>query len=116
MNINDFHRGWFVGNFEPSVLTGNFEVGVQEYFAGQTHEPHYHQQTTEVNLILDGEVEFFVKPYNDMSLDEYSRYVLKRGDIIKILPYEITHILCRTNARILCVKDKSTGTIDKISI
>lgn len=37
-------RGWFVGNFDPSVFkTNDVEVGVKEYKKGDTEEKHHHK-------------------------------------------------------------------------
>ena len=34
-NVSDFTKGWFIGNFEPSLLKSkDFEVAIKEYKAG----------------------------------------------------------------------------------
>lgn len=53
--LNDMVRGWFVGDFQPSVLaTENAEIGVQQYKAGDKEARHHHKVATEVTLILNG--------------------------------------------------------------
>ena len=51
-------RGWFVGNFTPSLYqTNDVEVAVQRYKAGDYETWHYHKIATEINVIVQGEVE-----------------------------------------------------------
>lgn len=48
-------RGWFIGNFEPSVLkTPTFEVGLLEHKGGEYWAPHVHKIGTEINLLISG--------------------------------------------------------------
>lgn len=54
--LDDFTRGWFVGNFSPTLLqTDAAEVAVQRYQAG-AHEPkHVHKIATELTLVVAGQ-------------------------------------------------------------
>jgi quercetin dioxygenase-like cupin family protein len=71
-------KGWFVGNFEPTIIkTNNVEVAVKKYKAGDYESAHYHKIATEITVIVSGEVEM-----------NGARYV--EGDIITILPNEAT--------------------------
>ena len=37
-------KGWFIGNFEPTLLrTNDVEVAVKEYKKGDYEELHYHK-------------------------------------------------------------------------
>jgi quercetin dioxygenase-like cupin family protein len=50
-------KGWFVGNFEPTVYrTNDVEVGVKTYPAGASEERHHHKVATEVTVVLSGRV------------------------------------------------------------
>jgi quercetin dioxygenase-like cupin family protein len=53
--LDDFTRGWFVGNFSPTLIpTEAVEVAVQRYQAG-AHEPrHVHRIATELTLVVAG--------------------------------------------------------------
>jgi hypothetical protein len=55
-NLRNFKRGWVVGDFEPSLLKSAGEVGIQRYKAGDRHAKHYHEQCTEINVILEDSV------------------------------------------------------------
>lgn len=57
-NLNDFTKGWFIGDFEPTLLrTPEFEVGYHEYQKDQYWAPHVHKIADEYNLLIEGEME-----------------------------------------------------------
>ena len=44
--MSDMKGGWFVGDFEPSVLrTKNFEVGYHTHKKGDDTSNHYHKDS-----------------------------------------------------------------------
>lgn len=56
--LEDMVKGWFVGDFEPTLLrTDSVEVAVKHYVAGDAEEWHYHKVATELTVIVAGEVE-----------------------------------------------------------
>lgn len=74
--LENFTRGWFVGDFSPSIIqTQDVEVAVQHYPAGAVELEHVHKIATEVTLILAGRVDI-------------SGIQLQAGDIIEIEPGE----------------------------
>ena len=76
--LSNMVRGWFIGNFTPTVLaTQAVEVGVKLYKAGDSEERHFHKIATEVTVILSGRVR--------MNGVEFIS-----GDIITIEPMEST--------------------------
>ncbi len=53
--LDDFTRGWFVGNFSPSLVsTDAAEVAVQRYQAGAYEPKHIHKIATELTLVISG--------------------------------------------------------------
>jgi hypothetical protein len=91
-NLKDMVRGWFVGNFDPSIIkTEAIEVGIKEYGAGDYEKAHYHKVATEVTVIMQGEVEM-----NGV------RYVV--GDIIVLYPDEVCDFKAITKATTTVVK------------
>lgn len=103
--LNDMIRGWFVGNFDPSVFkTGDVEVGVKEYKKGDYEERHHHKIATEITVIINGKVRMNDKIY-------------QKGDIIVIKPGESTDFLALENSTNVVVKlpgannDKYLGEI-----
>jgi len=81
-NIKDFWRGWFIGNFEPTVLkTEDFEVGFLFHAKNEKWAHHYHKIGTEYNLLVKGKMilqgqeinegEIFIMEPNDISDAEF---------------------------------------------
>jgi len=55
--LNNMTKGWFVGNFEPTLYkTNDVEVAVKQYKAGACEEWHYHKIATEITVIVSGRV------------------------------------------------------------
>lgn len=91
-NIDNMFKGWFIGDFEPSLCkTQDVEVGVKEYKSGEYEPHHYHKIATEFTVIIDGKVEMNGKSYST-------------GDIIKIMPNEVTDFKAITNTKTVVVK------------
>jgi quercetin dioxygenase-like cupin family protein len=80
--LEDMVKGWFVGNFEPTLLrTNDVEVAVKEYSKGDYEAKHYHKIATEITVIVEGRVK--------MNGVEYAK-----GDIIVMEPKETTDFEC----------------------
>ena len=76
--LEDMIKGWFVGNFEPTLLkTNDVEIAVKEYKKGDYEDKHYHKKATEITVIISGRVKMNGVEYN-------------KGDIIVIEPNEAT--------------------------
>ena len=53
--LSNMTRGWFIGNFTPSVYkTEGFEVGIGTHKKGEVWPRHYHKISTEYNVLLSG--------------------------------------------------------------
>ena len=53
--LEDFKGGWFIGNFEPSLVkTEGFEVAVKHYKKGDTERKHIHKLADEFTVIISG--------------------------------------------------------------
>ncbi|WP_113651710.1 hypothetical protein [Pedobacter namyangjuensis] len=90
--IKDMFKGWFIGNFEPSLFkTNDVEVGLKEYKMGDYEGVHYHKIATEYTVIVCGQVEMNGIEYNE-------------GDILVIEPYDKTDFKALTDVKTLVVK------------
>ncbi len=90
--LNEMIKGWFVGNFKPTLYkTNDVEVGVKTYCAGNCEDWHYHKIATEITVIIAGEVEMNGKKYS-------------AGDIIVIPPGEGTDFKALSDAKNVVVK------------
>ena len=80
--LEDMVKGWFVGNFEPTLRrTNDVEVAVKTYSKGDREESHYHKIATEITVIVSGRVK--------MNGVEYGS-----GDIIVMEQNESTNFEC----------------------
>jgi len=76
--LDNMVNGWFVGNFEPTLLkTNDVEVAVKSYKKGDCEDKHYHKIATEITVIVSGKVKM-------------NNVVYSKGDIIVIEPNEFT--------------------------
>ena len=91
-NLADMFKGWFIGDFEPSLFKTNaVEVGVKKYLAGNYENSHFHKIATEFTVIISGEVEM-------------NGVIFKENDIIKIVPNVVTNFKAITDVITVVVK------------
>jgi quercetin dioxygenase-like cupin family protein len=91
-------NGWFVGNFEPTLLkTTDVEVAVKSYKKGDCEEKHYHKIATEITVIVSGKVKM-------------NNTIYEAGDIIVIEPNESTDFEALENT--VCSVVKYPGAND----
>jgi hypothetical protein len=100
-DLSEFFKGWFIGNFEPSMLkTLEFEVAIKSFLAGES-EPHHKQIiATEFTVVLSGEIE----------INETKFY---QNQIVRINPGESANFLALSDTTVLCIKTPSIAT-DKV--
>lgn len=85
-------KGWFVGNFSPTVYQTNaVEVAIKSYQAGNCEDWHYHKIATEITVVITGEIEM-------------NKQKFTAGDIVIIEPGEGTNFRAITDTTNLVVK------------
>lgn len=90
--IEDFTRGWIIGNFDPSLLkTDKFEVGLLQHKAGEVWPKHYHKIGTEYNVLVSGKMIIQDKELNS-------------GDVFVFTPGEIADPIFLEDCTVLVVK------------
>ena len=93
--ISEMTRGWFIGDFEPSVLkTKEFEVGVLTHKKGEQWPKHYHKVATEVTLLLSGSMTICGQ-------------LIEAGTIFTIEPNEIADPVFHEDCTVLVIKTPS---------
>lgn len=103
-NIKNFTKGWFIGNFEPTMLkTSEFEVSLQTHFKGDVPEKHYQKICTEYNLVINGSL-------------IANGVKLRSGDIFVFEPGEVTVVEFLEDSNIVCIKAPSLGIDDKVIV
>jgi anti-sigma factor ChrR (cupin superfamily) len=91
-NLNDFFKGWIIGNFEPTIHhTDDFEVGIKYYTAGEIEPKHFHALAIEYTAIVYGKVRMNGMEYN-------------KGDIIQIDKNEATNFEVMEDTATVIVK------------
>lgn len=69
MNLTDMTNGWFIGNFDPTILqTTEFEVGIKRYKAGQIDAKHYHKVAREITVVISGQVVMLGQTWDEGSI------------------------------------------------
>ena len=92
VRIEDFIRGWFVGNFEPTLIkTNEVEVAYKTYKAGDIESKHYHKIATEISIVTKGVVMMNGKEY-------------RKGDIIVMEPNDVADFSVIEDAENIVVK------------
>lgn len=88
-------RGWFIGNFEPSVYkTKNFEVAYIKHKKGDRWEKHYHKLGIEINLVVRGKV-------------KVNNEIFTKDDIFIVEPNEVVDPLFLDDTEVVVVKTRS---------
>lgn len=96
-------RGWYVGDFEPSAYrTKEFEVSVMRHSKGEEWPTHYHERSTEINYLLEGE----------MTIQGSH---LKAPTIFVLEPGELADPTFHTDVRLVVIKTPSAPG-DKIIV
>lgn len=93
--LEDFTRGWLVGDFEPNIIrTKEFEVMVRYYKAGDTEAKHVHKIADEITVIVSGKFK--------MNGEEVGP-----GDIVHLFPGDPTDFACLEDGATTVIKRPS---------
>ena len=100
-NLSEFFKGWFIGNFEPSMLKSlDFEVAVKFFSKGELEPTHKQIIATEFTVVLSGEIEINNSKFS-------------QNQIIRIDPGEGANFRALTDTTVLCIKTPSIAS-DKV--
>ena len=101
--LKDMERGWFIGDFEPSVLkSADFEVAYLYHHAGQEWPSHFHSKAIEYNLLVKGKMRI-----NGIEIKEKDIFVIDKNEVAEPEFLE--------NCEIVCVKVPSVKN-DKFNV
>jgi dTDP-glucose pyrophosphorylase len=90
--VEDMFRGWFMGNFEPTVFKhSGVEVGYLCHKKGEKWQTHYHNNIIEINLLVEGKMIL-----NDIEIN--------KNEIFKIDPKVIACPIFLEDCYIICIK------------
>ena len=93
--IEEYVKGWFVGNFSPAIFPSkDFEVAVKWFKAGETEVLHKQIIATEVTVVIEGKILL-------------GKQTFVKGDVILIPPGELAAFESLTDSVLVCVKTPS---------
>lgn len=91
-NLSEFHRGWFIGNFDPSILkTDQFELAVLQHNKGEVWPKHYHAVATEYNVLIKGQMTI-------------ANQLITPGTIFVLEPNQIADPVFHEDCTVICFK------------
>jgi quercetin dioxygenase-like cupin family protein len=94
--LENFHRGWLVGDFEPSIIRiKDFEFMVRHYTQGETEARHVHKCADEITVVVSGQFKM-------------NGELLSSGDIVHLNPGD--------SADFECLEDGATAVIKTPSV
>lgn len=95
--LQDFTKGWFIGDFSPSLVkTKAFEVAVKYYKTGEKEEVHFHKIAEEYTVIVAGKFQVNGKAYVP-------------GDVIQFNPMDVSRFVCVEDGSTIVVKIPSVA-------
>lgn len=90
LNINDYTRGWLIGNFQPSIKqTPDFEIGLLSHKKNEYWDFHYHKLCVEINILIEGKMNI-----NDNIIKNNNIFVFDKNVISCPIFLEDCKILC----------------------
>lgn len=90
--LKDFKKGWFIGDFDPSLFkTTGLEIAVKKYIKGEHETSHMHKIATEYTVIINGTAQM-------------NGVIYTKGDIVEIFPGEYTDFKAVTDTTTLVIK------------
>jgi quercetin dioxygenase-like cupin family protein len=90
--LDQFTRGWFIGDFEPSIFrTKHFEIMVRSYKKGDSEAKHVHKKADEITVIVSGTFKI-------------NGDIVKAGDICHLSPGEPAEFECMEDGANMVVK------------
>lgn len=93
--LEAFVGGWFIGNFNPSIVESkDFEVCVKHFRAGDSEPVHFQREAWEVTAIIQGECEI-------------GGISLSAGDVVLIEPLEAAGFLALSDCTLVAIKSPS---------
>ncbi len=101
--LENYTRGWIVGDFLPSILrTKAIEVGIKSYKKGEKEVQSAHEYTWEITVVIS----CVIKMYNK---------ILSKNEIILLEPGDVSGFECIEDSSLVIVKYPSNPN-DKITI
>ena len=93
--MDEFIKGWFVGDFSPVLLhSKDFEIAVKWFEAGEQEPLHKQIAATEITVVIEGQIRL-------------GGEIFSKGDVITIPPGEFAEFESLTDSSLVCLKTPS---------
>jgi len=93
--IDEYTKGWFVGNFSPVLIhSSDYEIAVKWFKAGEKEPLHKQIIATEITVVVAGEIRLGGKFFS-------------QGDVVTIPPGEFAEFESITDSALVCIKTPS---------
>lgn len=108
--LNSCERGWFIGNFYPSVLhTKDFEVACLKLPKGYIGDKHYHKIATEYNLLIYGKVKVkyswqVTNGHTNENMIINDEAIISGGNIFVYEPEEVSDVEYLDDSCVITIK------------
>ena len=77
--LSDMKRGWFIGDFNPSILkTKEFEVGYLFHKKNEKWPVHLHEKSIEYNVLIKGKMRV-----NGETINEKEIFIFEKNEIVR---------------------------------
>lgn len=74
--IEDFYRGWLVGDFEPSLIrTKDIEFGILTHKKDEVWPKHVHMLADEYNVLIEGRM-----TVNGQDINKGDIFIIEKGE------------------------------------
>jgi len=88
--LEDMFRGWFIGNFEPSIFKySGVEIGYLHHKKNEKWQTHFHNNLIEVNLLVQGKMIL-----NDIEINKNEIFVIDKKILACPIFLEDCYIMC----------------------
>jgi hypothetical protein len=102
-DLENYVRGWLIGNFEPSIIkVKDFEICITQHLSGELSDPHYHTESIEINVVSSGEI-------------EVNGRLLSKGGIFIYEAFEISDVKFITDTSLVVIRLPSSP-FDKVKV
>ena len=89
-NLKDFEKGWFIGNFEPSIFkTKEFEIALLSHHKDEVWPKHFHKEADEVNVLISGSM-----AVNNVQIFPGDIFHIEKNEIVEPIFYEDCKLIC----------------------
>jgi dTDP-glucose pyrophosphorylase len=89
-HISKFVRGWFIGDFEPSIYrTREYEVTILHKRKDDPLDYHYHKKATEYNVFVEGDMEI-----NGVRLTPGQHFILDKNQTSCPIFHKDSIVIC----------------------